>query len=92
MLKVLCVFEGHALSDISKIQNVNLWPLWDLIKAKVYVVRGKESTMLTKETLTEMGKRGPGLVGFIEFDGVGHSPALFHEEQIKPVRKFLFEN
>lgn len=83
---------GISFSDQSKIQNMDFWPLWDLIKAKVYVTRGKESILLTKETLTEMGKRGPGLAGFVEFDGVGHAPGLIHEDQIKHVRKFLFEN
>jgi len=83
---------GITFSDQSKIQDVNLWPIWDLIKAKVFLVKGKESTLLLKETVEEMKKRGPGLDGFVEFEGIGHAPALMVKSQIEPIQKFLFDN
>ena len=52
------------------------------------MVRGKESDLLLRETAEEMTRRGPK-AQLVEFDGIGHAPALMAEDQIAVVREFL---
>lgn len=69
-------------------EPVNLWPVWDLIKTPVLIVRGAESDILYRETAEEMLTRGPK-AELIEFPGVGHAPMMMDPEQIRPVREWL---
>ena len=69
-------------------EAVELWPLWDAIQARVLILRGGLSDILTAETAAEMIARKPG-ARLIEFPGVGHAPMLLNDDQIQPVRAFL---
>lgn len=69
-------------------EPVDLWPLWDLIRCPVLVLRGKDSDVLLHETAQEMLTRGPQ-TELVEFDGVGHAPTLMDPHQIKVVRDWL---
>ena len=69
-------------------EPVSLWPVWDLIKTPVLIVRGAESDILYRETAEEMLTRGPR-AELIEFEGVGHAPMMMDREQIEPVRNWL---
>jgi pimeloyl-ACP methyl ester carboxylesterase len=62
--------------------------VWDAIRCPTLVVRGKESDLLLRETAEEMTRRGPR-AQLVEFDGIGHAPALMAEDQIAIVREFL---
>ena len=53
------------------------------------VLRGAKSDLLLPETAREMTERGPG-AELVEFEGVGHAPALMAEDQIAAVRDWLF--
>lgn len=70
------------------LQDVLMWPVWDAIRCPTLVVRGKESDLLLRETAEEMTQRGPK-AQLVEFDGIGHAPALMAEDQIAVVREFL---
>ncbi|MFN4089315.1 MAG: alpha/beta fold hydrolase [Alphaproteobacteria bacterium] len=68
--------------------DIDLWQLWDAIRAPVFVLRGALSDLLRPETVAEMRRRGPACEA-IEIDGVGHTPALVDAPQIEAVRRFL---
>ncbi len=69
-------------------EPVTLWPVWDMLRVPVLLLRGAESDILLKETAEEMLTRGPK-TELIEFDGVGHAPMMMSKEQIMPVREWL---
>ena len=56
--------------------------------AQVLVLRGRQSDLLLSETAAEMRRRGPK-ADLVEFDGIGHAPALVAADQINVVRNFL---
>jgi len=68
--------------------DVDLWRVWDAIKCPVLLLRGARSDVVTRETAVEMTKRGPK-AQLVEFEGIGHAPALLSADQIGAVRAFL---
>lgn len=72
------------------IEDVDLWAVYDAIKCPTLVLRGANSTLLTRETAEEMTERGPK-ADLIEFEGCGHAPALMSEEQIGAVHEWLMQ-
>lgn len=68
--------------------DVNLWPLWDMIKCPVLVFRGKQSDLLTAEITDKMSKRGP-CVSIVEIEGAGHAPTLNSPEDIELIEDWL---
>lgn len=68
--------------------DLELWPLYDAVRAPTLVVRGALSDLLTRETCEEMATRGPH-AKTVEIPGVGHAPTLMHPDQIAAVRDFL---
>ncbi len=71
--------------------DMELWQLWESIDCPVTVFRGKESDLLLEETAREMKIRGPKAT-IVEFDGIGHAPALMSVEQISRVGDWLDAN
>jgi pimeloyl-ACP methyl ester carboxylesterase len=71
-----------------KIEDVDMWTVWDRIECPVLVLRGAESDLLSPETAAEMTRRGPK-AELVEFTGCGHAPALMDPEQIAVVRDWL---
>jgi len=69
-------------------EGVDLWPMWDAIRAPTLVLRGAESDVLLPATVEEMTRRGPR-AEVVELPGVGHAPALMSREQMALVRDFL---
>jgi pimeloyl-ACP methyl ester carboxylesterase len=70
------------------LQDVVLWPVWDAVRCPTLVLHGKESDLLLRSTAEEMTRRGPN-AQLVEFEGIGHAPALMAEDQIAVVRRFL---
>lgn len=70
------------------IGDVDLWPVWNMIRCPVMVVRGAESDLLLPDTARRMTQEGPK-AKLVEFAGVGHAPALMDPAQIAAVRDFL---
>lgn len=69
------------------LRGVDLWSTWNAVRCPVLVLRGAESDVLLPDTVERMAAR-PG-VRVVEFDGVGHAPALMNDAQIAAVRDFL---
>jgi pimeloyl-ACP methyl ester carboxylesterase len=69
-------------------EGVDLWPMWDAIRAPTLVLRGAESDVLLPATAEEMTRRGPR-AEVVELPGIGHAPALMSPEQMDLVRAFL---
>jgi pimeloyl-ACP methyl ester carboxylesterase len=68
--------------------DIDLWPVWDAIKAPSLLLRGAVSDLLRRDDAIAMTQRGPR-AKLVEFAGVGHAPALLSEDQIGAVRDFL---
>lgn len=64
------------------------WDAWDAITAKVMLLRGAHSDLITPQWAEEMTRRGPRAT-LLVVDGVGHAPALNVPGQIDPVARFL---
>jgi pimeloyl-ACP methyl ester carboxylesterase len=65
-----------------------MWELWDRVRCPTLLLRGALSDMLPGSTAQEMTRRGPG-AELVEFDGIGHLPALMAADQIELVISFL---
>jgi len=68
--------------------DVVLWPVWDMVRCPVLVLRGAESALLTAVVAEEMTRRGPQ-ARLVTVPDAGHAPALMSDDQIKPIRDFL---
>jgi len=71
-----------------RLGSLVMWELWDPIRCPTLVLRGADSDMLPSSTAREMTRRGP-TAELVEFDGIGHLPALMTADQIEPVIGFL---
>jgi len=65
-----------------------LWQLYDQITAKVLLLRGAESDLLSPATAALMARRGPQ-AACLELAGVGHAPTLVADDQVEAVARFL---
>lgn len=74
--------------DMDTGKDVELWPLYDLVKCPTLLVRGAQSDLLTVDTARQMSERGPR-ARLVEIPGVGHAPMLMAADQIGIVRDFL---
>lgn len=70
------------------LRGIDLWSVWNDVQCPVLVLRGAQSDVLPKATVAEMQRRKPATRA-VEFEGVGHAPALFDKRQIDAVRAFL---
>lgn len=80
--RIAVSFKEHEIKDI------DLWAQWDMLSVPTLVVRGTESDVLSAETASQMKIRG-AKARIIEFPGIGHSPMLLDEQQIRAVRDFI---
>ena len=70
------------------LRGIDLWSVWNAVDCPALVLRGAQSDVLLPGTVKEMRRRKPGTQA-VEFEGVGHAPALFDRKQIDVVRDFL---
>jgi pimeloyl-ACP methyl ester carboxylesterase len=71
-------------------KDLELWALYDAVRCPTLLLRGEHSDLLTRDTASEMTRRGPR-ARVAEIRGVGHAPTLLHPDQIAIVRDFLLE-
>ena len=69
-------------------QDIDLWPLYQVIRCPTLAIRGTESDLLTRETWLQMGQCGPR-AELAEIPGVGHAPMFLTQGQIDIARNFL---
>ncbi len=72
------------------LRGIDLWNVWSKVTCPTLVLRGARSEVLLPSTLQEMRSRKPDLE-VVEFEGVGHAPALMSEDQIQAVKRFLLK-
>jgi pimeloyl-ACP methyl ester carboxylesterase len=72
-------------------RDVEMWPVWDAVRAPVLLLRGGESTLLRADTVRRMCERDAPLQ-LVEYAGIGHAPSLMVEPQIAEVCRFLSED
>src|SRR5882672_11219826 len=72
------------------LRGIDLWNIWSKIECPTLVLHGAQSEVLLPATLAEMRSRKPD-VQIVEFEGVGHAPALMNDEQIAVVKEFLLQ-
>jgi len=88
----MCYDPGVAVPfQKGPLADVDLWQYYDAIRCPTLLLRGAQSDLLQKDIALEMTRRGPK-ARLMEFDGIGHAPALMAGDQIKVVRDFLLEN
>ena len=68
--------------------DIDLWPIWDAVRAPTLVLRGELSDLLTAATAQAMAARGPR-ARVVTLPGVGHAPTLVPAAQTAIVREFL---
>ncbi|GAB1386473.1 alpha/beta hydrolase [Melaminivora sp.] len=66
-----------------------LWQLYEQIQARVLLLRGAQSDLLSPQTAQAMTERGPR-ARCVQLDGVGHAPTLIDPAQVAVVQEFLF--
>lgn len=74
--------------DAASAGEALLWQLYDGIQARVLLLRGAQSDLLSPETALAMGRRGPQAT-LVEFAHVGHAPTLVAADQVAVVEQFL---
>jgi pimeloyl-ACP methyl ester carboxylesterase len=75
-------------SGASEQANAIMWQVYDQITARVLLLRGGNSDLLTRATALAMAARGPRAT-VVEFAGVGHAPTLIAPDQHRAVLDFL---
>jgi pimeloyl-ACP methyl ester carboxylesterase len=69
-------------------QDVDLWPVYQMIGCPVLVLRGATSDVLRADDAKRMTEVGPR-AKLVTFEGCGHAPGLVSAEQIQVVKDFL---
>lgn len=72
-------------------RDIELWNYYDAICCPTLLLRGEQSDVLPKDIAVQMTQRGPR-PALVEFEGVGHAPALMSDDQIEVVRNFLLQD
>ena len=68
----------------------SIWRSWERISSPVLTIWGKESALLTAETVSKMQITGPK-TELLAIDGVGHCPGLTTDMEIDRIKSFLLE-
>lgn len=82
---------GATTPEAGAAAEAALWHLFAAIEGPVLVVRGAESDLLSRETVSRMIECGRS-VQSVEIPGVGHAPAFLDPEQIAIARRFFAED
>ena len=81
---------GVPFREAMKQPPASMWPVYDAIRCRTYVIRGGTSDILEAEVAQEMTRRGPRAT-LAEIPGVGHTPTFIADDQIEVVERFLSE-
>jgi esterase len=82
------VNSGAATGTGSGGRVIQMWSFYQKVRAPVLIVRGAESTALTRETVSKMLSVLPGTRA-VEVPGVGHTPWLNEPVALQALRDFL---
>lgn len=70
------------------LNDINLWPLWGLIKQPCLVIRGQQSDLLSADTAELMTTTGP-CAQYEIIENAGHAPSLMDENQLNIISDWL---
>ncbi len=86
----IAVAFGALTPEAASAGEQQMWQLYDRITARVLLLRGAQSDLLSPQTAQQMTGRGPH-ARLVEFAGVGHAPTLMHGDQVAVVAGFLLD-
>jgi pimeloyl-ACP methyl ester carboxylesterase len=72
--------------------DYSIWQHYDALQIPVLCLHGAESDLVLPAAISEMLRRGPGLLGLTqvaEIAGCGHAPALNAPDQLERVASFI---
>lgn len=69
-------------------EDVDLWPVWDVVDCPTLLIRGEHSDVLPRESAEQMTVRGPR-AELHEFAGIGHAPSLMSDDQVALIADWL---
>lgn len=75
-------------NNYTDIHDIDLSDLWEGISIPTLILRGADSTLLRRETVSAMCSSNIRASSF-EFQGVGHAPTLSNDEQISTVTRWF---
>lgn len=75
--------------NFSKIDDIDLSIFWENVTCPTMLLRGEESDILPIYIATRMAAQEN--VEMVEFDGIGHAPALFDDDQIALVKDWFLK-
>jgi pimeloyl-ACP methyl ester carboxylesterase len=75
-------------NNYTEFKDVDLFPVWKQIKCPALILRGMLSDILLPQTVEQMKPTNANL-NCVEFNGVGHAPALLADSQITIVSDWL---
>ena len=83
-------YDTRVIDNVATIganDDLNLWPLWAMVKQQILILHGADSDVLSSDTVHKMmiDKRASS----VTFSGVGHAPALLSADQIGVVKTWL---
>ncbi len=81
---------GATTPEAGAAGEAALWRLFAAIAGPVLIVRGEESDLLSRETVSRMIECGRS-VQSVEIPGVGHAPAFLDPQQIAVARRFFVD-
>lgn len=76
-----------TLFKTQELQDVDLRPVWQLVRCPTLILRGASSDLLLPETAAAM--TADGRAALVEVPGCGHAPSLMAPGQIATVADFL---
>jgi pimeloyl-ACP methyl ester carboxylesterase len=80
--------SGIAQNLKALTKDVDFWDVYDRIRCPTLLLRGEKSDVLSSEVAQQMTLRGPK-PSFVEFNNVGHAPALMEASQLIVIQEFL---
>lgn len=82
---------GKAFKDeagnVRKIEDINLWEIWNKVSCPVLLLHGEESDILSSNIANKMAESKN--VELINFPNIGHIPSLMQNDQINLVKNWL---
>lgn len=79
---------AFATENFTKIEDVNLSPIWAEVQTPTLILHGADSDILDADTIRAMRTTNLNTES-VTFQGVGHAPALMSEHQIRPIMHWL---
>ena len=78
---------AEPFKDMILSEDVNLMEFWNQVSIPTLLIRGTKSDLFLSSTARDMASADH--VELVEFEGIGHAPALMARDQIRAIRQYL---